>query len=127
MKYLLLNRVQINSAGAPAGSVGIWLKRVMRSALLNVDVEFVDTAFRVEGVAASGNAGSCRHLSFVNCYVLNCAVPWADSNAALAGSVMRCLFTNCHGLGLLNPVGISSNDATAKAGEGDAFMPVLCG
>jgi hypothetical protein len=123
MNNLLLNRVQVNSAGAPAGSTGVWLKRVMRSALLNVDVEFVETAFRVEGVAASGNAGSCRHVSFVNCYVLNCAVPWVDSNAALAGSVMRCSFSNCHGFGLLNPVGIASNDANARAGEGDTFMP----
>ncbi len=123
MNNLLLNRVQVNSAGAPAGSTGVWLKRVMRSALLNVDVEFVETAFRVEGAAASGNAGSCRHVSFVNCYVLNCAVPWVDSNAALAGSVMRCSFSNCHGFGLLNPVGIASNDANARAGEGDTFMP----
>ena len=123
MNNLLLNRVQVNSAGAPAGSTGVWLKRVMRSALLNVDVEFVETAFRVEGAAASGNAGSCRHVSFVNCYVLNCAVPWVDSNAALPGSVMRCSFSNCHGFGLLNPVGIASNDANARAGEGDTFMP----
>ena len=123
MNNLLLNRVQVNSAGAPAGSTGVWLKRVMRSALLNVDVEFVETAFRVEGAAASGNAGSCRHVSFVNCYVLNCAVPWVDSNTALPGSVMRCSFSNCHGFGLLNPVGIASNDANARAGEGDTFMP----
>jgi hypothetical protein len=123
MNNLLLERVQVNSAGVPAGSVGVWLKRVMRSTLLNVDVEFVDTAFRVEGAAGGGNAGSVRHLSFLNCYVLNCTTPWVDSNAALPGSVMRCLFSNCNGFGLLNPVGVGSTDAQARAGEGDTFLP----
>lgn len=123
MNNLLLNRVQVNSASPPAGSVGIWLVRTMRSALVNVDVEFVANAFRIEGVAGGGNAGSCRHLSFVGCYVLNCTTPWQDSNGVLAGSVMRCLFNNCNGFGLLNPVGVASDDAAARAGEGDTFMP----
>jgi hypothetical protein len=123
MNNLLLNRVQVNSAGAPAGSTGIWLKRVMRSALVNCDVEFLETAFRVEGAAGGGNSGSTRHVSFVNCYVLNCTTPWVDSNGTLPGSVMRCLFTNCNGFGLLNPVGVASNDAAARAGEGDTFLP----
>lgn len=120
---VLLNRVQVNSASPPAGSVGIRLRRVMRSALVNVDLEFLDAAFVVEGAAGGGNAGSCRHLSFINCYVLNCAKPWQDSNAGLAGSVMRNLFSNCNGFGLLNPVGIASDDAAARAGEGDSFLP----
>lgn len=123
MNNLLLNRVQVNSAGAPAGSVGIWLRRVMRSVLVNCDVEFLETAFRVEGAAPSGNAGSCRHVSFSNCYVLNCANPWQDSNGAMPGSVMRCLFSNCNGFGLVNPVGVASDDAQARAGEGDLFLP----
>jgi hypothetical protein len=62
-------------------------------------------------------------VSFVNCYVLNCTTPWVDSNGTLPGSVMRCLFTNCNGFGLLNPVGVASNDAAARAGEGDTFLP----
>lgn len=123
MNNLLLNRVQVNSAGAPAGSTGIWLRRVMRSALVNCDVEFVETAFRVEGAAGGGNAGSTRHVSFVNCYVLNCTVPWVDSNATLPGSVMRCFFANCNGFGQLNPVGVASDDPQARAGEGDVFLP----
>jgi hypothetical protein len=123
MNNLLLNRVQVNSASAPAGSVGVWLRRVMRSVLVNVDVEFLETAFRVEGAAPSGNAGSCRHVSFSNCYVLNCANPWQDSNGAMPGSVMRCFFTNCNGFGLVNPVGVASDDALARAGEGDTFLP----
>jgi hypothetical protein len=123
MNNLLLNRVQVNSAGAPEGSVGIWLKRVMRSVLVNVDVEYLATAFKVEGAAGGGNAGSCRHVSFMNCYVLNCATPWVDSNTALAGSVMRCFFSNCNGFGLVNPVGVASDDAAARAGEGDTFLP----
>ncbi len=123
MNNILLNRVQVNSAGAPAGSTGIWLRRVMRSALVNCDVEFVETAFRVEGAAGGGNAGSTRHVSFVNCYVLNCTVPWVDSNATLPGSVMRCFFANCNGFGQLNPVGVSSEDSQARAGEGDLFLP----
>lgn len=123
MNNLLLNRVQVNSAGAPPGSTGIWLKRMMRSALVNCDVEFVETAFRVEGGAGGGNAGSTRHVSFVNCYVLNCSVPWADSNAALPGSVMRCFFANCNGFAQLNPVGVASDDPAARAGEGDTFLP----
>lgn len=121
MNNLLLNRVQVNSAGAPAGSVGIWLKRVMRSVLVNV--EYLATAFKVEGAAGGGNAGSVRHVSFMNCYVLNCATPWSDSNTALAGSVMRCLFSNCNGFGYVNPVGVASDDAAARAGEGDTFLP----
>lgn len=123
MNNLLLNRVQVNSAGAPPGSTGIWLNRVMRSALLNCDVEFLETAFRVEGTAGGGNSGSTRHVSFVNCYVLNCTTPWVDSNATLPGSVMRCLFANCNGFGQLNPVGVSSDDPLARAGEGDTFLP----
>ncbi len=123
MNNLLLNRIQVNSAGAPSGSTGIWLKRVMRSTLVNCDVEFVETAFRVEGAAGGGNAGSCRHLSFINCYVLNCTTPWVDSNGTLPGSVMRCLFSNCNGFGQLNPVGVASNDPLARAGEGDTFLP----
>jgi hypothetical protein len=123
MNNLLLSRVQVNSAGAPAGSTGIWLKRVMRSALVNVDVEFLETAFRVEGAAGGGNAGSCRHISFVSCYVLNCAVPWVDSNATLPGSVMRCWFSNCNGFSPIGPVGVSSTDASARAGEGDEVLP----
>ena len=123
MNNLLINRVQVNSAGIPPGSTGIWLKRVMRSALVNCDVEFVETAFRVEGAAGGGNSGSSRHVSFVNCYVLNCTVPWVDSNATLPGSVMRCFFTNCNGFSPLNPVGVASNDPAARAGEGDTFLP----
>lgn len=123
MNNILLNRVQVNSAGAPAGSTGIWLKRVMRSALVNCDVEFVETAFRVEGGAGSGNAGSTRHVSFVNCYVLNCPIPWVDSNTSLPGSVMRCFFANCNGFSQLNPVGVASDDPSARAGEGDTFLP----
>lgn len=123
MNNILLNRVQVNSAGIPPGSTGIWLKRVMRSALVNCDIEFLDTAFRVEGAAGGGNAGSVRHVSFVNCYVLNCAVPWVDSNGSLPGSVMRCLFTNCNGFGQLNPVGVASDDPLARCGEGDTFLP----
>jgi hypothetical protein len=38
----------------------------------------------------------------MNCYALNCATPWIDSNAALAGSMMRCFFSNCNGFGLVN-------------------------
>ncbi len=123
MNNLLLNRVQVNSAGAPPGSTGIWLRRVMRSALVNCDVEFVETAFRVEGAAGGGNAGSTRHVSFVNCYVLNCTAPWVDSNASLPGSVMRCFFANCNGFGQVNPVGVASDDPHARAGEGDVFLP----
>ncbi|MCS6778118.1 MAG: glycoside hydrolase family 55 protein [Geminicoccaceae bacterium] len=123
MNNILLSRVQVNSAGIPSGSTGIWLKRVMRTALVNCDIEFVETAFRVEGAAGGGNSGSVRHVSFINCYVLNCTTPWVDSNAALPGSVMRCLFANCNGFGQLNPVGIASNDAAARAGEGDLFLP----
>ena len=120
---VLLNRVQVNSAGVPAGTVGIWLRRVVRAALVNIDVEFLDTAYKVEGVAASGNAGSTRHVSFVNCYVLNCNTPWADSNGTLPGSVMRCFFTNCNGFSPIGAVGVASTDANAHAGEGDTFLP----
>lgn len=123
MNNMLLNRVQVNSAGVPLGTVGIHLKRVMRSVLLNVDVEYVDTAFKVEGIAGNANAGSCRHISFINCYVLNCTTPWVDSNPELAGSVMRCLFQNCNGLGQLNPTGVASDDVAARCGEGDTFLP----
>jgi hypothetical protein len=123
MNNLLLNRVQVNSAGAPPGSTGIWLKRVMRSALVNCDVEYVETAFRVEGAAGGGNAGSVRHVSFVNCYVLNCTTPWVDSNTDLPGSVMRCFLANCNGFGQINPVGVSSDDPAARSGEGDTFLP----
>lgn len=123
MNNLLLNRVQVNSAGVPPGSTGIWLKRVMRSALVNCDVEYVETAFRVEGAAGGGNSGSVRHVSFVNCYVLNCTTPWIDSNTDLPGSVMRCFFANCNGFGQINPVGVSSDDAAARSGEGDTFLP----
>jgi hypothetical protein len=123
MNNILLNRVQVNTAGAPAGSTGIWLKRVMRSTLVNCDIEFLETAFRVEGAAGGGNSGSTRHVSFINCYVLNCTTPWVDSNTTLPGSVMRCFFTNCNGFGQLNPVGVASDDGAARAGEGDTFLP----
>ena len=54
---VLLNRVQVNSAGVAGGYRRIWLRRVVRAALVNIDVEFLDTAYKVEGVAASGNVG----------------------------------------------------------------------
>lgn len=124
MNNLLLSRVQVNAAGtAPAGSVGVWLKRVLRTALVNIDVEYIDTAFKVEGISGGGNPGSVRHVSFISCYVLNCPNPWVDTNGSLAGSVMRCFFANCNGFGLINPVGVSSGDANARAGEGDTFLP----
>lgn len=123
MNNILFNRIQVNSAGIPSGTVGIWLKRTMRCVFLNCDIELIDTAFRVEGVAGGGSAGSVRHLSFINCYVLNCNTPWVDSNATLPGSVMRCFFANCNGFGQLNPVGVASNDPYARAGEGDLFLP----
>ncbi|MCS6877473.1 MAG: glycosyl hydrolase family 28-related protein [Geminicoccaceae bacterium] len=123
MNNILFNRVQVNSAGIPPGTTGVWLKRVMRSVFLNCDVELVDTAFRVEGAVGGGNAGSVRHLSFINCYVLNCNTPWVDSNATLPGSVMRCFFANCNGFGQINPVGVASGDSRARAGEGDLFLP----
>ena len=120
---VLLNRVQVNSAGVPTGTVGIWLRRVVRAALVNIDVEFIDTADKIEGVVASGNAGSTRHVSFVNCYVLNCYTPWSDSNGTLPGSVMRCFFTNCNGFSPIGATGVASTDANAHAGEGDTFLP----
>jgi hypothetical protein len=60
---------------------------VVRAALVNIDVEFLDTAYKVEGVAASGNAGSTRHVT--NLLTSHLTVPAPSLSRQRVGYIPR--------------------------------------
>lgn len=130
---VLFNRVQINcpqSGLTPhPGSIGISLSKSRRITLLQVDIEVVEVGVEELGEfntqVTPGIDTSTKLISYIGSHILNCPIPYRDSNGVQNGSAKLRLFLGNTELSPLR-VGNSSDIPEGlpfRAGEGDTFLP----
>lgn len=123
MNNILFARCHVNAPGGSLVGTGFLLRRTMRCALVQCDVEQTAVGFRLEGDPAGGTpgaAGACRYIWFIGSTALGCQVGYEDTNGSVAGSAMECAFIAPQGFNRL-PSGTSSN-STNRMGEGDTIL-----
>lgn len=122
---MILQRVQMNaptggSGLTPlAGTVGIKLWNAARIAMLDCDVEVVETGFEEYSESVGGTSGACVANTFISCITHWCPTPYRDSNAQFSRSVIQRNFIGCDNLA---PLSTNIDPAVGRCQDGDAFL-----